>query len=294
MMDQCLRLGALAFCATAAAAQERFFAPEGPVPAARFGALVAAAGDVDADGFPDFAVGAPEDGVAGPDGGLVLIYSGYDGMLLRKSRGAAAGERFGAALAAVGDADEDGHADLAVGAPDALAGPLQDAGRVVVLSGRTGAELARVLGAASHDRLGSALAALPGPDGDGAMELALGVPGGDAAGNGAGLVLLLDAATLKLRAELRGRAPLDAFGTTLAAPGDVDKDGVQDLAVGAPFADPSGEASGRVWVVSGATGGDLFTVSGTAVGEKAGLGLAGAGDVDGDGYADLAVGAPFA
>lgn len=286
MMDKSLRLGAVAFLATAAAAQERFFTPEGPAPASRFGSLVSPAGDVDADGFPDFAVGAP-------DAGLVQVYSGFDGTQLATLRGAASGERFGAALAPAGDADADGHADLAVGAPEAGSGTLQDAGRVVLLSGRTGAELARRSGATGHDRLGSALAVLQVPDGE-TLQLALGVPGADTAGNGAGLVLLLDAATLKVRSELQGRAPLDAFGTTLAAPGDTDKDGVQDLAVGAPFADPAGEASGRVWVISGATGADLFTASGAAVGEKAGLGLSAAGDVDGDGYADLAVGAPFA
>src|SRR5262245_4034576 len=103
MTQICLRLGAAACLAAAPAAQERFFAPEGLSPDSRFGSVVACAGDADADGFPEFAVGAPDDDLAGLDAGLVRVFSGFDGHELFLRPGAAAGERFGAALAAAGD-----------------------------------------------------------------------------------------------------------------------------------------------------------------------------------------------
>ena len=181
-----------------------------------------------------------------------------------------------------------------MGAPEARFGLQRGAGRAAVLSGLDGAELASLSGGESHDGLGHALAALGDLRGDGLFALAIGVPGHDGAANGAGLVLIADARSLRVLRELPGHAALDAFGSTLAAPGDFDHDGVADLAVGAPYADPNGESSGRVWVVSGATWLELFAASGEAVGEKHGLGLAGAGDLDRDGFADLAVGAPFA
>src|SRR5688572_28642557 len=122
MIDLCLRLAAAACLAAVPAAQERFFAPEGLAPGSRFGSVVGSAGDLDADGFPDFAVGAPEDDSSAGDAGLVRVFSGFDGALLFARSGTAFGERFGAALAPAGDTDADGHADLGVGAPGARLG----------------------------------------------------------------------------------------------------------------------------------------------------------------------------
>ncbi len=278
-----------------AAADERLLAAPAEFRGSRFGAVLAAAGDADADGFVDVAIGAPDDGSSrSPGKGQVWVLSGYDDALLFHGRGSLQSERYGAALSALGDVNHDGHADLAVGAPGFDAGRLQEAGRVLVLSGASGCVLAELRGKASHDNLGASLAALADCDGDGAGELAIGVPGADGTALGAGAVWLVDSAALGVWQVLDGRASLDAFGSTLAALGDLDLDGEPDLAVGAPFADPRGESSGRVAVIAALESRELFALLGQGIGEKSGLALARAGDLDADGLADVAVGAPFA
>jgi hypothetical protein len=81
-------------------------------------------------------------------------------------------------------------------------------------------------------------------------------------------------------------------GWAVANAGDVDQDGYDDIVIGAPFNDENGAASGKVYVLSGRTGALLFDVLGTP-GSRHGWSVAGAGDVNLDGHADVIVGAPF-
>src|SRR4051794_14119302 len=107
-------------------------------------------------------------------------------------------------------------------------------------------------------------------------------------------------------AVLSGAAAGDRTGWSAARTGDVNGDGVPDMAIGAPLADPAGRTdAGAVYVVFGARplapktalgtlGGAGFVIQGATPGDVAGTALAGAGDVNGDGRADLLVGAPHA
>ncbi|MCI0589008.1 MAG: hypothetical protein L0323_19480 [Planctomycetes bacterium] len=207
-------------------------------PGERFGSSIADAGDLDGDGIPDLAVGAPLADPAGlVDAGQARIFSGSNGLILRALNGGAPADRFGSSLAAIGDLDGDGVEDLLVGAPGADPGGLADAGRATLFSGSTGAAL-----------------------------------------------LVLD-----------GSSASDAFGTSVAGPGDLDGDGFPELFVGAPFASPGGVfAAGRAVVFSGNGVGILFSFDGTNLQDRLGMAVAGAGDVNGDGVADLVVGAPSA
>jgi FG-GAP repeat protein/Big-like domain-containing protein len=138
------------------------------------------------------------------------------------------------------------------------------------------------------------------------MKLALGIFAAVAlalpAGAGARVV---DLASAPRVAHVDGQAANDFAGVTVAGAGDVNGDGRPDFVVGAPDADNNGRAnSGSAYVVYGGNDpanvdlqqlGDAgFRVDGASAGDNVGLGVAGAGDLNGDGIDDLLVGAPFA
>jgi hypothetical protein len=283
-----------------------------------------AAGDFNRDGFADLAASLPGENVGSAgNAGAVSVLPGSaagltqaGGRLFTQVGGAAeADDGFGEALAA-GDFDRDGFADLAAGASREDVGNSQDAGAVSVLYGSSGGLSAtggRLFiqvggGEETQDRFGAAVAA-GDFDRDGFADLAAGAPF-EAVGTrefaGALSVLYGSSAGLttaggQLFTQVGGSVEAgDVFGAALAA-ADFDDDGFADLAAGAP-----GESLGTVpsaGVVSvlfgtsaGLTrvGGQLFSQVGGApeVNDDFGATLA-AADFDGDGFADLAAGAPF-
>lgn len=296
----------------------------------RFGAAVTA-GDFNGDGYADLAVGAPdEDDGSVSDAGFVNVMYGSDRGLTgsgaqQLTQSGAGGEReardgFGAAVAA-GYFNDDGYADLAVGAPGEDVGNVVRAGVVNVLYGSasglssTGArqfsQAASAGQAETGDRFGAALAA-GNFDGDARTDLAVGAPDEDEAKlTDAGHVNLLYGAVGGLatsraqhftQSQAAGAAEAgDRFGAALAA-GDFDGSRGADLAVGAPDEDTGGMAdAGFVNVLYSASSGlsgsgaQQFSQSQAAglaeVGDRFGAALA-AGTFDSGGHADLAVGAP--
>jgi hypothetical protein len=304
-----------------------------------FGAAMDA-GDFNGDGFADLAVGAPGDSIGDPipRGGVVnVIYgsssglSGTDDQMWHQDMGSIAGgagsnDLFGSALA-VGDFDNDGFDDLAIGVPGDRAGGRSGAGVVNVIYGTedglddAGNQLWHqdsngVTGiAGSNDGFGSALAA-GDFDEDGFFDLAVGAPGDKVEGqSAAGVVHVLYGTASGLSAAgddwwsqttkgVKGQPNRnDRFGSALAA-GDLDGDGAADLAIGVPGEERNGDDNaGQVHVLLGSSGGlttdgariwhqDLTWVKGVAqVGDRFGAAVAIA-DHDGDGFNDLSIGVP--
>jgi hypothetical protein len=226
----------------------------------RFGAAVAA-GDFDADGWADLAVGAPGESLDDePSAGAVYIYRGSptgvwaERVLDQSGLGfAEQGDELGSALAA-GDLDGDGHADLAIGAPGEAPGPDPKSGAVFVYRGTVlGLTPAQALDqrGLDHNELGDRFGhALTTGDfnGDGRDELAIGAPGetlGQDPRSGAVYVFRGDLdrlVTLQMITQtgLGANEPEDNFGAALSSGNYVD-DFRADLAIGAP-----GEAKGAV------------------------------------------------
>ena len=188
-------------------------------------------------------------------------------------------------------------------APVAGAATLADGGPVDL---GDGADIAlRLDGAAAGDIAGRSIAPAGDFNGDGAQDLIVGAPGGGVAhvvfggdGIAGGVLGGLGAGEITISGE-----PGGAFGQAVAAAGDVNDDGIDDVIVGDPdIAGANGADAGRAYVIYGsATPGDTavaglspattgFRIEGAAANQDAGTSVAGAGDVDGDGVDDVVVG----
>jgi hypothetical protein len=261
----------------------------------QLGAAVAAAGDLNGDTIPDFIAGAPRATTpAGPQTGRAYLISGAGGGVIATLSGSAAGEHFGWSVASTGDVNGDGTPDVLVGAPDSTAnGPASGYARLV--SGSTRATLLTISGAGS-DRCGFSVAGAGDLDGDGQPDLLVGSPG--AAGNVplGGKARAHSSTSGAVLHTFSGTTVGGQLGWSVAGLGDVDQDGVRDIAVGAPSANGVGTTAnaGSASVYSGATGGLLQAVGGGQTGDRLGASVADAGDADGDGVSDVLVGAPGA
>ena len=240
---------------------------------------IEAAGDTNADGVPDVIVSAP-------GGGRACVHSGCDGRVLLTLQGENASDNFGRHVSGAGDVDRDGHADVMVGAPgNSAAGP--GAGRAYVFSGKDGHALLTLTGEAAGDGFGSAVTGRTS-----AKQTLLVVGAGTAGPARAGRAYVYDALTTRPKFTLDADASGGAFAAMfVAVPGDVDGDGLDDVYVSDWQNGALGPQTGRVYVHSGKTGKNLFTFTGEAAGDGLGSTQAIAGDVDGDGHADLIVGA---
>ncbi len=268
--------------------------------------VVVASADLDGDGKDDF-IGTSTAAGSGA-GEVYLLGGGVSGIVdLSVSdailTGVARNDAFGVALEPGGDLDGDGLSDLLVGASGEDSGG-SSAGAAYLVSGLTGSgsalgAFADLIGEDASDLAGGAVAVLGDVDGDGQIDVAIGATGDDAGGSGAGSVYvvygpatgILDLSTAD--AKLIGEAASDRAGVALAAPGDLDEDGLADVLVGA---DGAG-TGGRAYVVSGLVGtidlsdaSVVFSTGGTL--EGFGTSLC-AGDVIDDGATDVFIGAPL-
>ena len=295
-----------------------------------FGISVSSLGDLDGDGVTDLAVGAYADDTEGSNRGAVYVLLLNANGTVKSSLKIASGtngvptladtDNFGNSVASLGDLDGDGVTDLAVGAfLDNTGGA--DRGAVYVLllnaSGTVKSSVKIASGTnggptlANYDQLGFSVASLGDLDGDGVTDLAAGAFTDDTNGTdrGAVYVLLLNAngtvkSSVKIASGTNGGptlANIDRFGRSVASLGDLDGDGVTDLAVGAFTDDTNGADRGAVYVLllnaNGTVKSSVKIASGTNGGptladsDLFGGSVASLGDLDGDGVTDLAIGA---
>ncbi|MBK7877181.1 MAG: FG-GAP repeat protein [Planctomycetes bacterium] len=264
----------------------------GPTVGSRFGAALASVSDWNGDGKRELVVGAWQANAPGRAGaGLVRVLSGADGALLFEAFGDGANDHLGWTVAGLGDLDGDGRDEFAASAIDDDDGGAS-AGSVRVYASVSGATRLSLHGNAALMLYGSAITAVRDVDGDGVGELAVGGPFAPSVTTQPGLVRLHSGASGAVLRTWTGGAARDAFGSALAAPGDLDGDGVPDLAIGARQSPTTGP--GYVQLVSGAASaaGPIASIA-SPVGWRAfGLRIAAAGDVDYDGRGDLWIGAP--
>lgn len=307
------------------------------------GTSVSSAGDVNGDGIADILVGAPKADGNGVDAGAAYVVFGKAGAtgadidlanLAAANgytiRGGAAGDAAGSSLSSAGDINGDGIADLIVGAPLVDEGGTE-AGQAYVIFGKAGGTRASIdlatlapadgfsiKGDLAFDKAASSISAAGDINGDGLADLIIGAYRSDAGANDAGAAYVvfgkagatgtnLDLGNLAPTDGYRiaGKSELDLAGTSVSSAGDINGDGIADLIVGVPLKDGVGRDAGAAYVIfgkSGATRGDInlgtisaqdgFAIEGGQVDGEAGYKVSSAGDVNGDGFDDLIVGAP--
>jgi len=274
---------------------------------AEFGYPVATAGDVNGDGFSDVIVGAWLDDQGQVDEGSAFVYLGSPAGLLDTPVWNADGEytrgEFGVSVATAGDVNGDGFSDVVIGSPGYDGGEVNE-GRAELYHGAAAGLAATPSwetdgGDQSLAYLGQAVAMAGDVNGDGYSDVVAGAPGfdgGEADEGRADLTFGSETGLAALPAwTAEGQQPGAGFGSAVAGAGDVNGDGYADVIVGAPGYDNGQNDEGQVFLYLGSAAGLQATPVWTAESNQAlshfGSAVAGAGDVNGDGFADVIVGA---
>ena len=262
--------------------------------------------------------------VFGKSSGVAVELSalGTDGFAINGLSGATANNYwFGSAVGAAGDVNGDGLADLMV------AGTKEGGGRTYVIYGKannTAVEASAILGGTggfvinglcTSDGAGSAVSSAGDVNGDGFADLLVGAPLADTTGSNAGAAYVVFGKAVNTTVDtsalggngfaINGMSASDWTGESVSNAGDVNGDGLSDLIVSGHYSDPtSGTDAGRSYVVFGKTdntavnlsalGTGGFVINGQAASDYSSYTVSSAGDVNGDGYADVAVFAPSA
>ena len=300
-----------------------------------FGSAVAGIGDLNSDGAFDMAVGMPGDDKGGMDQGSVwVLFLDAEGKVRQKQKiaedtGGFEGnlsddDGFGSAVANIGDVNGDGIPDLAEGAPNDDNGADYAGAWWILMMNMEGKvdswqKLANSTGGFdgnldADDHFGAAVAGIGDLDNNGVPDLAVGVPGDDKGGTDRGSVWIL---FLDIDGKILQRQKIahdtggfgknlhddDWFGSAVASIGDMNGDGIPDLAAGAPNDDEGADNAGALWILMMKRDGKVDgwqKVSASAGGfngnldadDHFGAAVTGIGNLDNSELSDLAVGSP--
>ncbi len=265
----------------------------GPVADGVFGFELQNCGDQDGDGIDDLAVGAPNTSSSGlPGSGAIYIYSGADRSLISTIERLAGDQSMGRVLANVGDTNGDGLDDLGVGLIfNSSAG--SETGEARVYSIADGTVLHQIVGTNGADFLGRGIDGVGDWNIDGFDDFAVGASGYDFGVDLQGRVQVFSGVDGSVLRSFEALFPTDFIGDSVVGLGDINSDGIGDIAMGTSFAGVAGNLFGQVRVHSGADGELLSVIQGDEGVSRFGSVIASMGDVDGDGIGEFVCGASF-
>ncbi len=272
------------------AAQDLLWSTEGESTYENVGKALAALEDFDGDGVRDLILGAPgAKNATGQTVGQARIVSGATGQILHTLEGSQAYASFGSVISSGVDCNGDGWPDFAISATGYDTASTANAGQVTLYSGRTLQVIRTWEGGSSNTEFGSALALIDDINGDGLGDILCGAhKGATYGGNLNGLLFAWSGADGSTIHQLEGKTVGDHFGWAIAALGDTNGDGRPEFVVGAPYANPAGEA----YLINGATGATLHTIYGAQNDDRWGRSVCAAPDLDGDNRPDFIVASP--
>ena len=279
---------------------------EGNQATAYFGNSLASAGDVNGDGYSDVIVGAY--GYDNPDvnEGAAYVYHGSSGGLAASASWSAeinlAGVIFGCGVASAGDVNGDGYSDVIIGASGYDNGQTDEGGAFAYFGSATG--LPATAGWTGESNvatafIGAAVSPAGDVNGDGYSDVIISGPnyGNGQGQEGAAYIYHGSASGISttVAAQVESNQAAAGLGGSVACAGDVNGDGYTDIIVGAKFYDNGETDEGVAFVCHGSATG-INTVAATVlqINQAAayfGWSVACAGDVNGDGYSDVIVGA---
>ncbi|MBM4249772.1 MAG: hypothetical protein FJ149_10160 [Euryarchaeota archaeon] len=290
------------------------------------GYSVAGAGDVNGDGYDDILIGAYEDDDGGTSAGQTYLILGKASGWARDTDLSAASASFwgedaddfsGRSVAGAGDVNGDGYDDILIGAYGDVDGGNMAGQTYLILGKASGwtrdtdlsAASASFWGEDAYDYSGYSVAGAGDVNGDGYDDILIGAWGDDDGGNMAGQTYLIlgkasgwamDTDLSAASASFWGEDAYDYSGYSVAGAGDVNGDGYDDILIGAVYDEDGGTSAGQTYLILGKASGwardtGLSAASASFWGEDAwdysGYSVAGAGDVNGDGYDDILIGA---
>ena len=296
------------------------------------GIFVGGAGDINSDGYADVIIGNTETNNGA--GTSYVIYGNISSANINLNSlsstqgfsiiGASPNDASGASVSGAGDVNKDGFDDVIIGAPNTN----NDAGASYVIYGGSssssinlnnlvaykgfiinGASGKKIVPSTSGDCSGLSVKGAGDVNGDGFSDVIIGAPD---ANNYAGISYVIYGGTSLYNIDLNnlgvsqgfsiiGAAPYDQSGYSVSNVGDINKDGFDDIIIGAYYANYAGTS----YVIYGGTSlsninlGILnptqgFSIIGVSADDGSGLSVSGTGDVNGDGFADVIIGAPNA
>ena len=274
---------------------------------AYFGWSIGTAGDVNGDGYADIIVGAPlwDDGQTNEGG--VWVYRGSESGLISApywyKQSDKADAQFGYSVGAAGDVNGDGYGDVIVGAPLWTSGQTNEGMAFVYHGSSTGMVSAPAWDKQSDQadaQYGYSVGTAGDVNGDGYADIIVGTPFWDHGQTNEGGVWVYHGSAsgvISAPAWYKQSDQANAqLGYSVGTAGDVNGDGYSDVIVGAPYWEDDVNNEGRAWVYLGSARGLQTTESWHAESNQLGAGLGWAvgtaGDVNGDGYSDVIVGAP--
>jgi hypothetical protein len=294
----CLYAGGLLAVGAQAQVLYTLQSPE-PQVFADFGWSVSGAGDVNNDGYPDVVIGAYEEHV-GEWGahGKAYVFNGATGAPLYTLRSPfpESDGHFGRSVSCAGDVNNDGHADVVVGASEEFGG-VDAAGTAYVFNGRTGRLLYALQSPVPEVQgsFGFSVSGAGDVNNDGCPDVLVGAWREKGGATEAGKAHVFSGQTGATLYMLQSPNPefQGSFGFSVAGAGDVNSDGYADVVVGARNEDAGAADAGRAYVFSGPAGAPLRTLLSPSpeYGGLFGCCVAGVGDVNNDGYSDVVVGA---